>query len=413
MNGPSHLTVVVILSFLAAVAAKGDRPLAHGKRPHKGHEKAPRAADDTLSLAEVDDQADEKQKASVSKVRNREQGRHKGVKRTSHRPAARKDLKVAQKNVRRGRDEGYNPANVKSSLAQVRTKAFGKHKAHVKTKDPKAARGKHPHHEHEKVPHVADGSSSLVEVHAKAHSKRKSSKARAKQKASKAQHHSKLHEQHNALNVGHERRPHHKHQEAHHAAAGASSLLESLGTRKSSAGNRVHGGQKKLEGARHRAHSTSLRIRQRIGRTAPVVGHLKPGAEFKASSSRKAKDGTVWLELADGRGWVPQGDVEQVSPSKRERASHRRRAVSRASSLNLVGARAREKPDDEYKALNMDGKKLGDVRYKNGKSINADWRAEYPVEGTTKSAADRLACLLSVAVAFLAFVSFDLIRVDY
>lgn len=182
---------------------------------------------------------------------------------------------------------------------------------------------------------------------------------------------------------------HHSHHKAHHKNAllfahGEDPLSDSL-----------------LEGGRRHASTVGLSVRKRPSADSPVVHQLEQGDLFEVSSAHKGPDGAVWLELADHGGWVPQDEVLQV-PHKSPH--HNRRRSASAHRRLILTDRLEEKP---YEKMHMDQSKLPpQIKHVNTKTINADWRNEYPVTPdptvAPESAAPRMTTVTAWAlVAFM------------
>lgn len=181
------------------------------------------------------------------------------------------------------------------------------------------------------------------------------------------------HKQHKNEALLHSDEHHMAQQEEHHKAQQQeASLLE---------------GQHQHQHRQHHRHtgSASLIVRKRPSADAPAIGRLEQGDLFEVEAAHEGKDGAVWLELADKRGWVPQDKVVQVQPERahaqsRSRSRHnRRRAASSPLRLSLADQK-QWKLQKPYENLHMDQSKLpSQIKHVNGKTINSDWHNEYPM----------------------------------
>jgi len=162
-------------------------------------------------------------------------------------------------------------------------------------------------------------------------------------------------------------------------------------------------------------HSELLEIRRRPDASAPLVGSFRAGERFRVHRQRRTSNGEVWLELADGKGFVSQAQAARVNVGRMEAlglldAGRRVRdesedPVSQDPMANGFPKKVAPKHDVDHDAMGMKKTKMSvkglpeESSYENGKTETADWRNEYKWSTEAPSEIERNGATRSLPLA--------------
>lgn len=125
----------------------------------------------------------------------------------------------------------------------------------------------------------------------------------------------------------------------------------------------------------HKVQTGLLSIMSEPRDDASTNGVFEQGATFKVSSEYDAPDGRVWLHLSDGRGWVHRDAVAEIQQAP----------STKAATPKGAAPRSQDQIREEYKKLPMKETGLAEqLEHNHGRTINADWRNEYPYKKDPK-----------------------------